>query len=349
MRTPLVTVAVVPRERFSFAERSLASVLDRTEGQFEVVYVDGNSPAPVQRKLELKAARYDFQLIRRDRYLSPNVARNLAASQVRTKYVVFIDNDDLVAPGWLERLVDCAEESGAWAVGPLYCQGEPEGTEIHMAGGKAHFYESKGRRFFHEQHLLCGRPVAKHGSSLQRRPVELLEFHCLLMRMDAFDRFGPLDEGYLSVHEHVDLCLTLRQAGLDVWMEPESVVTYVGPLPLTDDDFPFFSLRWSEAWNQLSVDHFQLKWDIDPADPGLVAVLHWAAGHRAKAQQFWRHLLRPLGRRRALRLIAAIDSRWNRRRYDPALCQPGGALDGARGSEHPPLPQTVVSEERQAA
>lgn len=285
----------------------------------------------MRRELEEQANRHDFRLIRRDRFLSPNVARNLAAAQVRTKYVAFVDNDVLVTPTWLERLVACAEESGAWAVGPLYCQGLPEQSVIHMASGTAQFYESAGRRFFREKHTLGGQPLDQHRSSLKRGPVELLEFHGVLLRMDAFDRFGPLDEGYLSVHEHVDLCLTLRQAGLGVWMEPESVITYVGPMPLTADDAEYFSLRWSEAWNRLSMDHFRQKWDVDPADPGLASALNWAAGHRSKALQFWRRLLRPMGAKRAVRLIAAIDSYWNQRRYDPALCAPGKAFDGGRG------------------
>src|SRR6185436_15805021 len=125
MSTQLVTVAVVPRERFSFAERSLESVLQNIPQSVEVVYVDGGSPSPVREYLERQSAWPHFELIRSEEYLTPNAARNLAAARVRTKYVAFVDNDALVSPGWLDALVDCAESTGAWVVGPVYCESEP--------------------------------------------------------------------------------------------------------------------------------------------------------------------------------------------------------------------------------
>src|SRR4030095_61230 len=77
--------------------------------------------------------------------LSPVEARALALPHVDTEYVCFIDNDVLVTPGWLDRLVRCADETEAWAVGPLYCNENPALGRIHMAGGQAHVVEEDGR------------------------------------------------------------------------------------------------------------------------------------------------------------------------------------------------------------
>lgn len=311
--------------------------------------MDGNSPPPVRQSLEERVTSNGIRLIRRDQFLSPNVARNLAALQVNTKYVAFIDNDVIITPNWLNCLVACAEETWAWAVGPLYCQGEPVGSTIHMAGDTAHFYEHEGRRHFREAHTLCGQPVNKHFRALQRGPVELLEYHCLLLRTEVFDRFGPLDEQYLSLHEHVDLCLTLRQAGHGVFMEPQSLITYVGPLPLTASDRDFFSLRWCDAWNQLSIERFQRKWEVCPTDPGLVQVLDWATQHRCKSQTSWHSLLRPLGRSRARRLITACEPRFSRSRFPRELCQVGGPLSGGRTGRLQPKQRADMSRLRPAA
>src|SRR4029453_17309584 len=98
-----------------------------------------------------------FTLVRTPHHLSPNAARNIGLRRVRTRYVVFIDNDAVPAPGWLERLVECAEETGAWVVGPLYFVGEPDRQEIHMAAGDAGIEERpEGRRFF-ESHRFTGK------------------------------------------------------------------------------------------------------------------------------------------------------------------------------------------------
>ncbi len=338
MDSSLVTVAIVPRERFSFAERSLASVLQHTPPQVPIVYVDGNSPQAVQRSihalLDQRRNQRNSTLVRSEHFLSPNVARNLAAAQTQSKYILFVDNDVLVSPLWIESLVQCAESTGAWAVGPLYCQGEPIGEHIHMAGGTAHFYVEHGKRRFRESHTHCGMAVPAVLPKLRCGPVELLEFHTMLLRTDTFARFGKLDEEYLSLHEHVDLCITLRGAGLGVYMEPRSVTTYVGPLPLANIDRDYFSLRWCDAWNRLSMHHFQAKWDVDPSDPGIEQVLHWGTHHRCKAQASWQAILRPLGSRRARRLIAACESVVSRTRYRDHECLPGRIHSGGRTIAH---------------
>jgi GT2 family glycosyltransferase len=116
---PRITIVVVPRERFSLSARTLESLYAHTTEPFRLVYVDGRSPSRIRRHLEAQARARGFRLVRSDRYLSPNQARNLGLRHVETEYVVFMDNDVLLTPGWLEALVGCADATGAEVVGPL--------------------------------------------------------------------------------------------------------------------------------------------------------------------------------------------------------------------------------------
>lgn len=63
--------------------------------------------------MQAKAQAKNFKIIRTDYYLSPNHARNIGLSDVDTKYLVFVDNDVIFFPGWLQALVTCAEETNA--------------------------------------------------------------------------------------------------------------------------------------------------------------------------------------------------------------------------------------------
>ena len=59
--------------------------------------------------------------------------------------------------------------------------------------------------------------------------------------------------------------MSVRQAGGTVWFEPSSVVTYVFPCrarPMTPEDWPFFALRWSDAYGRRSLEHFIAKWNL---------------------------------------------------------------------------------------
>ncbi len=296
MSEGLVTIAVVPRERFSFTSQALERMYTATTPPPRLLYVDGGSPRHIRQYLEGQARKHGFDLVRTDHYLSPNEARNLAASIVRTKYVVFIDNDVLVTPGWLDALVACAEETGAWAVGPLYCIGPPELEIVHMAGGDCHVLEEAGRRRLWDRHRMVGKRWADIRASVTRAPAELIEFHCMLVRMEAFERVGPLDERLLSVHEHLDLCMTIRQAGGPIYFEPAAVVTWMAPPPLAWSDLPFFLRRWSERWNRASLEYFDQKWALNE-DARRSVQLEWLTDYRQAALRL------PLSTQRLRRLL----------------------------------------------
>ena len=110
---PRVIVVITQRERMSLTERSLEPILADCSEPFDLIYEDGGSPTGIHDYLVRRSAEAGFRLIRREDWLWPNVARNMSLEFVGTPYVVFIDNDVLVGPGWLGRLVAAADETGA--------------------------------------------------------------------------------------------------------------------------------------------------------------------------------------------------------------------------------------------
>ncbi len=267
MMSPKVTIVVSPRERFSYTRESLESLYEHTETPFSLIYVDGNSPVPMREYLESQAQAKGFQLLRTETYLAPNQARNLALDLVITEYILFIDNDVVVTSGWLGRLLECATETKAVVVCPLTCIGNPLHETIHLAGGEARIIaeqkpgKTKIKRKVHEKHHFVNRPVAEVLEQLHRNQCEFAEFHCMLVRTEIFLRTGKLDEALLSTREHIDFCMSVTNTGGTIYCEPASVVTYV-PGPLQWSDLTFFMLRWSDAWEVASLEHFRTKWEL---------------------------------------------------------------------------------------
>ena len=72
------TIVVVPRDHFSDTRESLESLLEFTPPPRALVYVDGGSPPRIARYLRERATAANFELIRRDHYLTPNQARTSA-------------------------------------------------------------------------------------------------------------------------------------------------------------------------------------------------------------------------------------------------------------------------------
>ena len=263
MQESQITIVAVPRERFSCTKESLESIYEHTEIPFQLIYVDGNSPTKVKLYLEAQAQAKNFKLVRTNYYLSPNQARNIGLSHVNTKYLVFIDNDVVVSPGWLKALVNCAEETGATVVGPLMCQDKPLHEIIHFAGGESHIMtDINGKRHIREKMYKQGQKVAEVKPQLQRTPTELTEFHCMLVRTEIFEHIGLLDEAMLNTKEHLDFCMSVAKAGGTVYFEPDSLATYVPGPPLDLSDVHFYMLRWSDKWTMDSLEHLRQKWNL---------------------------------------------------------------------------------------
>jgi GT2 family glycosyltransferase len=261
---PQVTIIVVPRERFSYTRESLTSIYTNTDYPFELIYIDAGSPPHIRDYLVSEAENRKFLLIRTECYLSPNHARNLGLQQNMNKYVVFIDNDVIVSPGWLQSLIQCAEETGATVVSPLICQGTPLHSEIHCAGGETGILEETKngitRRRIIEKIYMQGKKLVQ--TQIERQPTKLAEFHCVLIRQNIFASIGYLDENLLNTKEHVDLCMLVQQANGSIYLEPKSIVTYVPTTSLQLTDIPFYMVRWSDAWEKSSLQHLSQKWNL---------------------------------------------------------------------------------------
>jgi GT2 family glycosyltransferase len=270
MNKPTVTIIVSPRERFSYSRESLESIYANTNYPFELIYVDGNSPKELQEYLIKESQTKNFKLIRTEHYLAPNQARNLGLAAVDTEYVLFIDNDVYVEPGWLEKLINCSQETAATVVCPLVCIGQERYSKVHLAGGEARIIleikNEKVRRKVHEKHYFVNRPVAEVKEQLHRRQCEFAEFHTILVRTNIFATIGLLDEKLLSTREHIDFCLTVTNAGGTIYCEPDSVVTYVPAKQFLLSDIPYFELRWSDRWELASLEYFAQKWDVTKKD-----------------------------------------------------------------------------------
>lgn len=283
-----VTVVVAPRERFSVAEISLESILADRSTPFELVYVVGGAPRKLQRRLRRAVAEDGIRLVSRAHYLAPNRARNLGWAEAKTDYVVFVDNDVVVSPGWLGPLVACADETGAALVSPLICEGRPLHQTVHCAGGECDFRPARRRNEtgLHVRDHIHGQglPVDALGPGLRRSRIGIAEYHCVLVRTDFLREIGGLDNEMLSTREHLDLCLEAKTRGREIWLEPGSVVTYLYDGTMRLSDVYYYMLRWSDDWERRSLERFNRKWGL--GDGG-------SNGYR----------LRHLGTRRFVRLV----------------------------------------------
>jgi GT2 family glycosyltransferase len=276
------TVVVIGREAFSPTEETVRRIVAHTPPPRRLVVVDGGSPRSIARRLEALARELDVTLVRSDAVLSANESRNLGLAHATTEFVVFVDNDLIIGPEWLEGLERCCRETGAEFVTPVVLWGRSGLDEVHFAGGTCRIVDVDGNARLEDFGTRMNEPVSVVGD-LEREPTELVELHCLLARRECLELIGPFDESFVAGREETDLSLLAARRGWTALLEPAVVVGYPSPKRLSARDYAYYLPRWSDAWSDRSFRAFHRKWGLGDDATGEP----FRTGHRARRIGRW--------------------------------------------------------------
>lgn len=197
---------------------------------YEVIVVDNGSTDDTRAFFADPLLDPRLRYHRNDENLGFAKGNNLGASLSASEYLLFLNNDTLVRPGWLEEMVRLAESSariGVVGIKQLF----PYTNTIHHTG----IVFTPGGV---PQHLYPHAPADLPHVNKQRE-YQAVNGACLLIRRSLFEACGGFDEGYVNGYEDVDLCLAVRQRGLSVVCCTRASIYHYGQMTETrtaDDD-----------------------------------------------------------------------------------------------------------------
>ncbi len=144
-------------------------------------------------------------------------ACNDGAQASSGELVVFLNNDTLPVPGWLDELVSYTERHPeASIVG---------GRLLYADGSVQHAGVVIGQDGF-PWNLYAGFP-GDHPAVTRSRQVPAVTGACLLARRPVFDQLGGFDTAFVNGYEDVDFCLRVAQQGGQVHYCHTSVVYHL--------------------------------------------------------------------------------------------------------------------------
>jgi GT2 family glycosyltransferase len=235
----------------------LASPPVRTEVEFVVVDDCSTDSTP-----ELLNAYGDrLRVVRHERNTGFGVSCNDGAAAASGEWLVFLNNDIIPQPGWLDALLAYAaprERLGIVGAKLLF----PDDTVQH-----AGVVFSRGR---HPRHVYSGFP-ASHPAVNKSRQFQVVTGACALIRRELFQASGCFDAAFVNGYEDVDLCLRLRRLGHEIHYCHESVLYHLESATrdyLTDpQNFQLFLKRWGE---EVEEDDFRYY-----VEDGLIEMSYW--------------------------------------------------------------------------
>lgn len=132
---------------------------------------------------------------------------NLGAKQTDADVLVFLNDDTIPQPGWLEALTEHVDDDTIVGGHLLY----PDGRTQHSGV------------------FLRRRPVLEAYNRRKPAPsgeVPAVTGACLAITRTRWEHLAGFDEGFVNGYEDVDLCLRHRQEGGRVWFTSECRVTH---------------------------------------------------------------------------------------------------------------------------
>lgn len=146
-------------------------------------------------------------------FVGANNAAMTRALELKAGYVFLLNNDTVVAPDFLARLVELAEaDETLGAVGPLiYYHSQPE--VIWSAGGSMDW-----QRGSTEMIGLGETDRGQFGSTPYR--VDFITGCAMLVKAEAVRKAGLLDESFFAYYEEVEWCVRIKRAGYEIALHP---------------------------------------------------------------------------------------------------------------------------------
>ncbi|GAC1337371.1 MAG: hypothetical protein NVSMB29_01610 [Candidatus Dormibacteria bacterium] len=213
-REPAISVLLVTYGAWTWTERCLAALFETTDVPYELICVDNASADGSADRL---ASMPGVRLVRNRINLGYGVAANLAALRARAPYLLLLNTDAIVQPGWLEPLrtvLDEDDDVAAVSARLLHLDGRlQEAGSIIWGDGMTDCYGDGDD---------AQRPEYRF-----RRDIDYASAACLLVRRAAFLDAGGFDPIYRpAYHEDTDLAMRWRTRGMRVVYQPFSTAVH---------------------------------------------------------------------------------------------------------------------------
>jgi GT2 family glycosyltransferase/ubiquinone/menaquinone biosynthesis C-methylase UbiE/glycosyltransferase involved in cell wall biosynthesis len=239
------SIVVVTYNNLMLSRLCLESVVRNTAyPNYELVVIDNHSSDGTQDYLRMLTTQYaNVHIKLNDDNLGFARANNQGLEQTTGEFLILLNNDTIVPPGWLSRLLRHLQDETIGLIGPVT---NFVGNEAKVDVDYVNWQEMEG--FARTLNWRYDDELAD---------IPMLAMYCVGMRRSVFEAIGPLDEQFgVGMFEDDDYTQRARLKGFRVVCAPDVFVHHFGQAA-------FGQLIRDGRYNQLFENNRQLyeaKW-----------------------------------------------------------------------------------------
>lgn len=179
------------------------SILESTYKDFEIIVVDDNSTDNTFLELKKRyAGKNQVTVFSSPKNLGAGGARNLGVKNAKGKYLLFIDNDNIIDKKMIDRLVDFFDKTpNCGMVGPLMLYKE-DPSLIWLYFADINMWTSMAR--------YKGTLEKDKGQYPKVVKVGHLP-NCFMMLREDFEGIGGFDEKFIIMYEEADIAEKIKK------------------------------------------------------------------------------------------------------------------------------------------
>jgi len=207
----------------------------------ETVIIDNGSTDGSSRRLKERFPEIKlFENLKNLGYAGGNNVGIEYALRCNAEFVVLLNNDTVVDPGFLDPLVEGARRFPRAAfLGPKILYLNDPGI-VWFGGGRVNWSEGTSH---------IGKDQRDDRADIVSREVDYVTGCCLMARTEAIRQIGLMDPAFFLLFEETDWCLRAKQAGWQSIYEPRSWVWHAVSRSFGGQESPTY--RYYYARNRL--------------------------------------------------------------------------------------------------
>lgn len=217
----LVSVIIPTYNRAHMLCDCIDSVLRSTYTNLEIIVVDNKS---TDQTVELARSKYQditqVRIVKLKKNMMAAGGRNAGIKRAKGDYLLFIDNDNIVCPDMIQRLVEEMEQDvHIGLVGPLSID-KYNNDKIWLASGDYNFFTSMPKT------LYSGKKV--EDVALDKHYKTCYSPNVMMVRKNVIEAVGGFARNYYAMYEEADFGYRIKKAGFQAYIVTDARTYHLG-------------------------------------------------------------------------------------------------------------------------